>query len=140
MNINLYKEYHFSHGILTATDTEKEYSFSISKSDRFYHYMKKHIIKEKVDGLTHETIDNISIEDADKTFFNEKSFTLSTIMPVTDRNDNVSLYKLTMKNVNITPNNVSKKGYDNGTWKLEMYDLELPWQTTIDIDIVEKAD
>lgn len=140
MNINLYKEYHFSHGILTATDTEKKYSFSISKNDRFYHYMKKHIIKEKVDGLTHETIDNISIEDADKTFFNEKSFTLSTLMPVTDRNDNVSLYKLTMKNVNITPNNVSKKGYDNGAWKLEMYDLELPWKTTIDIDIVEKAD
>ncbi len=140
MNINLYKEYHFSHGILTATDTEKKYSFSISKNDRFYHYMKNHIIKEKVDGLTHETIDNISIEDADKTFFNEKSFTLSTLMPVTDRNDNVSLYKLTMKNVNITPNNVSKKGYDNGAWKLEMYDLELPWQTTIDIDIVEKAD
>ena len=140
MNINLYKEYHFSHGILTATDTEKKYSFSISKNDRFYHYMKKHIIKEKVDGLTHETIDNISIEDADKTFFNEKSFTLSTLMPVTDRNDNVSLYKLTMKNVNITPNNVSKKGYDNGAWKLEMYDLELPWQTTIDIDIVEKVD
>lgn len=140
MNINLYKEYHFSHGILTATDTEKKYSFSISKNDRFYHYMKNYIIKEKVDGLTHETIDNISIEDADKTFFNEKSFTLSTLMPVTDRNDNVSLYKLTMKNVNITPNNVSKKGYDNGAWKLEMYDLELPWQTTIDIDIVEKAD
>lgn len=140
MNINLYKEYHFSHGILTATDTEKKYSFSISKNDRFYHYTKKHIIKETVDGLTHETIDNISIEDADKTFFNEKSFTLSTLMPVTDRNDNVSLYKLTMKNVNITPNNVSKKGYDNGAWKLEMYDLELPWQTTIDIDIVEKAD
>lgn len=138
MNINLYKEYHFSHGILTATDTEKEYSFSISKNDRFYHYMKKHIIKEKVDELTHETIDNISIEDADKTFFNEKSFTLSTIMLVTDRNDNVSLYKLTVKNVNITPNNVSKNGYDNGAWKLEMYDLEIPWQTAI--DIVEKAD
>lgn len=140
MNINLYKEYHFSHGILTATNTGKEYLFFISNNDRFYHYMKKHIIKEKVDGLTYETIDNISIEDADKTFFDEKSFTLSTIMPVTDRNDNVSLYKLTMKNVNITPNNVSKKGYDNGAWKLEMYDLELPWQTTIDIDIVEKAD
>lgn len=140
MHINLYKEYHFSHGILTATDTEKEYSFSISKNDRFYHYMKKHIIKEKVDELTHETIDNISIDDADKTFFNEKSFTLSTIMLVTDRNDNVSLYKLTVKNVNITPNNVSKNGYDNGAWKLEMYDLEIPWQTAIDIDIVEKAD
>lgn len=43
MNMNLYKEYHFSHGILTATDTEKEYSFSISKNDRFYYYMN-HLI------------------------------------------------------------------------------------------------
>lgn len=140
MNIKAYKEYRFAPGTLTATNTGKEYTFYISKHDRFYDYMEKHIIKEKVESLTYETIDKISIEDADKTFFDEKSFTLSTIMTVTDRNDNVSLYKLTMKNVNITPNNVSKKGYDDGAWKLEMYDLELPWQTTIDIDIVEKAD
>lgn len=137
MNINAYKEYHFSHSILTATDTEKEYSFSISRNDRFYHYMKKHIIKEKVDGLTHETIDNISIKDADKTFFNEKSFTMNTFMAVTDKEDNISLYMLTMKNVKLTPNNVSKKKYDNNSWNLEMYDLEIPWQTNIDIAEVQ---
>lgn len=137
MNINAYKEYKFAHGKLVATDTEKEYSFSISRNDRFYHYMKKHIIKEKVDGLTHETIDDISIEDADKTFFNEKSFMLNTVMLVTDRNDNVNSYMLTMKNVKITPNNVSKKKYDNNSWNLEMYDLEIPWQTNIDIAEVQ---
>lgn len=45
MNINLYKEYHFSHNILTATNAQKEYSFSIIKNDQFYHY-KKRIIKK----------------------------------------------------------------------------------------------
>ena len=138
MNINLYKEYHFSHGILTATDTEKEYSFSISKNDRFYHYMKKHITKEKVESLTYENIDAISIEDTDKTFFNEKSFTLKAAMLVTDKNDYVQSYALTIKNVKLIANNVSTKSYENGAWELGLYSLELPWQT--DIDIVEITD
>lgn len=137
MNINAYKEYRFAFGKLVATDTGKEYSFSISRKDRFYHYMEEHIKKEKVDSLTHETIDNISIEDADKTFFDEKSFILNTIMLVTDRNDNVNSYMLTMKNIKITPKDISKKRYDNNSWKLEMYDLEIPWQTNIDIAEVQ---
>lgn len=99
--------------------------------------MEEHIKKEKVDSLTHETIDNISIEDADKTFFDEKSFTLNTIMLVTDRNDNVNSYMLTMKNIKITPKDISKKRYDNNSWNLEMYDLEIPWQTNIDIAEVQ---
>ena len=138
MNINLYKEYHFSHGILTATDTEKEYSFSISKNDRFYHYMKKHITKEKVEGLSYERIDDIYIEDKDKTFFDEKSFTLKAAMLVTDKNDYVQSYVLTIKNVKFIADNVSTKSYKNGAWKLDLYSLELPWQT--DIDIVEITD
>ena len=138
MNINLYKEYHFSHGILTATDTEKEYSFSISKNDRFYHYMKKHITKEKVESLAYENIDAISIKDTDKTFFNEKSFTLKATMLVTDKNDYVQSYVLTIKNVKLKRNNFSTKSYEGKTWKLGLYSLELPWQT--DIDIVEITD
>ncbi len=134
MNINLYKEYHFSHGILTATDTEKEYSFSISKNDRFYHYMKKHITKEKVEGLSYEKIDDIYIEDKDKTFFDEKSFTLKAAMLVTDKNDYVQSYVLTIKNVKLIADNVSTKSYENGAWKLGLYSLELPWQTNIDIE------
>lgn len=133
MNMNLYKEYHFSHGILTATDTEKEYSFSISKNDRFYYYMKKHITKEKVEGLSYEKIDDIYIEDKDKTFFDEKSFTLKAAMFVTDKNDYVQSYVLTIKNVKFIADNVSTKSYENGAWKLGLYSLELPWQTNIDI-------
>ena len=138
MNIKAYKEYRFALGKLVATDTGKEYTFSISKHDRFYDYMEKHIIKEKVEGLSYEKIDDISIEDRDKTFFNEKSFTLSTIMLVTDKNDYVHSYALTIKNVKLKANNFSTKSYDNETWKLGLYSLELPWQT--DIDIVEIHD
>ena len=100
--------------------------------------MKKHIIKEKVESLTYENIEDISIEDTDKTFFNEKSFTLSTIMLVTDQNDYVYSYALTIKNVKLKENNFSTKAYSNGSWKLGLYSLEIPYQT--DIDIVEITD
>lgn len=138
MNIKAYKEYRFAPGTLTATNTGKEYTFYISKHDRFYDYMKKHIIKEKVESLTYENIEDISIEDTDKTFFNEKSFTLSTIMLVTDQNDYVYSYALTIKNVKLKENNFSTKAYSNGSWKLGLYSLEIPYQT--DIDIVEITD
>ena len=49
MHINAYKEYRFAFGKLVATDTGKEYSFSISRKDRFYHYMEEHIKKGVVD-------------------------------------------------------------------------------------------
>jgi len=133
MNIKVYKEYRFALGKLVATDTGKEYTFSISRNDRFYHAMEKHITKEKVEGLSYANIDDIYIEDKDKTFFDEKTFTLKAAMLVTDKNDYVQSYALTIKNVKLIANNVSTKSYDNGAWKLEMYDLELPWQTTIDI-------
>ena len=46
MNINAYKEYRFSHGILTAPKTGNTYQFRISQNDRFYNYMKEHIANE----------------------------------------------------------------------------------------------
>ena len=73
MNIKVYKEYRFAFGKLVATDTGKEYTFSISRNDRFYHAMEKHIIKEKIEGLSYANIDDIYIEDKDKTFFDEKT-------------------------------------------------------------------
>ena len=131
MNIKAYKEYRFAFGKLVATDTGKEYTFSISRNDRFYHAMEKHITKEKVEGLSYANIDDIYIEDNDKTF-------LKAAMLVTDKNDYVQSYALTIKNVKLIANNVSTKSYENGAWKLGLYSLELPWQT--DIDIVEITD
>lgn len=63
MNIKVYKEYRFAFGKLVATDTGKEYTFSISRNDRFYHNMEKHITKEKVESLSYANIDDIYIED-----------------------------------------------------------------------------
>ena len=56
MNINAYKEYRFSQGILTAPKTGNTYQFFISRNDRFYNYMKEHIVNEKVDGLTNGSL------------------------------------------------------------------------------------
>ena len=61
-----------------------------------------------------------------------------TAMLVTDKNDYVQSYALTIKNVKLIANNVSTKSYENGAWELGLYSLELPWQT--DIDIVEITD
>ncbi len=138
MNIKVYKEYRFAFGKLVATDTGKEYTFSISRNDQFYHNMEKYITKEKVESLSYPNIDDIYIEDKDKTFFDEKTFTLEAAMLVTDKNDYVQSYALTIKNVKLIANNVSIKSYENGAWKLGLYSLELPWQT--DIDIVEITD
>lgn len=65
MNIKVYKEYRFAFGKLVVTDTGKEYTFSISRNDRFYHNMEKHITKEKVESLSYANIDDIYIEDKD---------------------------------------------------------------------------
>lgn len=54
-------------------------------------------------------------------------------MFVTDKNDYVQSYVLTIKNVKFIADNVSTKSYENGAWKLGLYSLELPWQTNIDI-------
>ena len=59
-------------------------------------------------------------------------------MLVTDKNDYVQSYALTIKNVKLIANNVSTKSYEKETWKLGLYSLELPWQA--DIDIVEIHD
>lgn len=138
MNIKAYKEYRLALGKLVATDTGKEYTFSISRNDQFYHEMEIHITKEKVEGLSYANIDDIYIEDKDKTFFDEKTFTLKATMLVTDKNDYVQSYALTIKNVKLIANNVSTKSYEKETWKLGLYSLELPWQA--DIDIVEIHD
>ncbi len=48
MNIKVYKEYRFALGKLVATDTGKEYTFSISRNDRFYHAMENILQKKRL--------------------------------------------------------------------------------------------
>lgn len=134
MNIAACKRYRFAFGKFVSTTTDKEYTFSIHEDDRFYVYMKKHIIKGKVEGLTHETIDSIFIEDTDHTFFNEKSFTLIAYMLVTDANDIVNSYIMTIPKVRLIANSSSTKSFENNRWTLELYSLGIPYQTNINIE------
>ena len=110
MNINLYKEY----------------TFFLEKSDGFHEAMRKYIIKEKFEKLSRETIDRISINDEDKSFFEEKSFTLSMFMLVTDVGNRVDTYTISIKNVKVSSKNLSKTKYDKNCWQLDMYELVIP--------------
>lgn len=131
MNLNAYREYRFSHGILTATKTGNAYHFQISQNDRFYDYMKEHIIAGKVKGLTDIKIDELNVTDPAKTFFTEQAFNLNAIILATNADNITTAYTVTIKSVKIIPNSVSKKEYDQNCWKLNLYELEIPWHTEI---------
>ena len=63
MNLNVYKEYRFSHGTLISTHIGDIYQFSISQNDRFYKYINQHIINEKVSASTNIKIDELTLYD-----------------------------------------------------------------------------
>ncbi len=138
MNINACKEYRFVRGKLVALETGKEYPFYISENDQFYRRMKKYIVQERIEGLTCENINEITVEDSEKTLFEEKRFILKANMFTTDKNNCVDLYRIEIKNVKLIVNDFSKKSYNGGGWKLELCSLEFPYQTKIDMEIVEK--
>ena len=71
MNLTLYNEFRFINGKFVSDNSRKIYNITISKGDRFYNYMKKHFINERVEGMTQEIIDEIIIQDPDKSFFHE---------------------------------------------------------------------
>ena len=134
MNLNVYKEYRFSHGTLISTHTSDIYQFSISQNDRFYKYMKQHIINEKVSASTNIKIGELTILDLDNTFFSHPIFDLETILLVTDKSNFVSAYALSIPNVRIVPDSTSKREYIHGYWQLTLYDLEIPYPTEFDIE------
>lgn len=131
MNLNVYKEYRFPQGILTSPKTGNTYQFRISRNDRFYNYVKEHIANEKVFGLTNIKIDELYVTDSANTFFSEQTFNLDTKMLVTDKNNMGTAYYVTIKNVKVISNSVSKKEYNETYWKLSLYELEISRQTEI---------
>ena len=132
MNLTLYKDFRFVRGMFISEVSEKSYKISIPKGDRFYSYMKKHFINEKVEGLTKEMIDEIIIEDPDKTFFDEATFTLNTDM-LAALGNTVYAFGITIKRLKLNEINVSRKAYQDGKWILTLFELEIPYQTDIDI-------
>lgn len=132
LNLNLYKEYRLSLGKFISDSSKKEYKFDIEDNDRFYIYMKQHINNGQINGKTQIIVDELFIEDADKTFFDEESFTLEAKLFVTTKQDIVYVYDLIMRNVKIVHITQSKSKYD-GNWVLKMYAMEIPANTEITV-------
>ena len=134
MNLNSCIGYNFALGKLISTKSGKEYEFYIEDDDRFYIYMKPLIIKEKVDGLTEILIDKLFITDPDKTFFDEKTFTLDTIMLATNKHNIACAYSVVIKGVRII--NLSTWQYEDDEWVIESCKLEIPYKTHIAVSEV----
>ena len=134
MNLNFYKEYRFAISKFISTKSGKEYDFDMEDNDRFYTYMKPHIIKEKVEGLTEVLIDELFVTDPDNTFFNEKTFTLDTKMLVTDKKNFVYAYSVIIKDIRIIDS--ANRRYKDGEWTVKHCQLQIPYKTAIDVSEV----
>lgn len=132
MNMNAYSDYRFFRSKFLSESSEKVYNVTIAKDDRFFTYMKKYFIKGKVQGQTHEPIDEIVIEDPDKTFFSETSFTLDSDM-LASKGDVVCSFTITIKRIRLRKASTSKMSYKDGKWILNLYELEIPYKAVIDI-------
>lgn len=133
MNFNLYKEFYFAEGKLTSCQSGKIYNFRLDKDDRFYSYIKPHFIAGKVSGQTKLMIDTMEIINGDGAFLNEGSFTLEAFIVAKDRNDVCTVFDLCIKNIKINNINVSRISYKNDCLILTLYEMEIPYQTTISI-------
>ena len=99
--MNSCKEYWFSHGKFISPKTGKEYRFRIGKGDRFYKYIRQHIMNGEVNGIADIKIDELFITDPNGIFLQEQSINIDTLMIVEYRNNKCYTYKLVMNNVSI---------------------------------------
>ena len=127
------KEYKVTQGKLVSNQSGKEYFFRLDRNDRFYSYIKPYIVAGGVSSLTRLMIDKIIITDIDKTFFTEQSFFLTTLVLAKDANDVYWAYELSINNIKINNTNVSKQSYQNDCFELNLYEMEIPYQTPISI-------
>lgn len=137
MNFNLYNEYRFTQGKLISTQSGKKYEFNLDRQDRFYTYLKPHITNGKVTGLTKLMIDTLAVKDTDKSFWDENTFSLNTIILARDNSGVYYSYEISIKNIKINRVDVSKLSYENERWICTLCEMEIPYQTNI--DIVERA-
>ena len=133
MNLNAYKEYRFTQGTLTSKENGKVYCFRLDKNDRFYTYMKPHISAGGVQGQTKVMIDKLTVEKTDRTFLDEKSFTLNALILAKDNNDMVWSFEVTINNVKMNHIDVSKVSYENGDLVCILYQMEVPYHTKINV-------
>lgn len=133
MDLTLYNEYRFTEGKLISNQSGKTYVFYLENNDRFYTYLKPHINAGKVSGLTRLMIDTLTIEDSNKSFFDEESFLLNAIILAKDKQDVFHAFNVTIKNIKINRVDVSKLAYKNENWVLDLFEMEIPYLTKIDV-------
>ncbi|MBQ7330215.1 MAG: hypothetical protein IJW94_00230 [Oscillospiraceae bacterium] len=138
MNLSLCDEYRFVQGKLIATQSGKAYKFHMDKYDRFYTYIKPYIKAGKVSGLTKLMIDTLTIENADKLFLDEKSFSLNAVILAKDNQNTYWSFDVTINNIKINCIDVSKLSYESENLVCSLCEMEIPYQT--EIHIVERVD
>ena len=138
MNMNQYQDVWFFQGCLKSHNSNKTYNITISKHDRFFRYMKPHFINEKVSGQEKVMIDSIIIEDPDKSFFDESTFCLNTIMLAKNKNNIVYGFEVAIEGLRLNKTSGSQVSYTDGKWNLSLVELVIPYCGRI--EIVERED
>ena len=133
MNFNFCKEYRFSEAKLTSSKSGNVYNFRLDKNDRFYSYIKPHIIAGKVEGQTKLMVDTIEIDDGDTTFLNDSPFLLEAIILAKDGSGLYTAFEMSIKNIRINQIDVSRMTYQDGCLILSLYEMVIPYQTEISI-------
>jgi hypothetical protein len=133
MNFNLCKEYRFAKAKLTSSKSGKVYEFRLDKYDRFYTYIKPHIVAGKVEGQTKLMVDTIEIPNADSAFLNDGPFLLEAIILANDGSGLYMAFELSIKNIRINQVDVSRMTCQDGCLILSLYEMVIPYQTEISI-------
>ena len=136
--MNLSKEYKLIQCKLLSAGTKKMYKVSIQDDDRFYHYIRPFIIKEKVEGETTFLIDELIVKDCDKTFFEEKQFLFEAILLIEEEKENFVAYSFVFdKAISLDVIGTSKREYKNDIWKLTLHGLKVPYNTNVIITEIQ---
>ena len=133
MNFNLCKEYRFAKAKLTSSKSGKVYNFRLDKYDRFYSYIKPHIVAGKVEGQTPLMVNTIEIPNADSAFLNDGPFLLEAIILASDANGVYMAFDLSIKNIRINQVDVSRMTYQDDCLILSLYEMVILYQTEISI-------
>lgn len=131
LDLNCCKEYRFSHGKLISAKTGNEYKFRIGKGDRFYNYIRQHIMNGKVNGITDIKIDELFITDLDAEFLKEQAINIDTLMLVTYRDNKTFTYKVKMDNVSIVDITSYELRNSNDERMISLCTLKIPHNTEI---------
>ena len=133
MNFNFCKEYRFAEAKLTSSKSGNVYNFRLDKNDRFYSYIKPHIIAGQVEVQTKLMVDTIEIDDGDTTFLNDSPFLLEAIILAKDGSGLYTAFEMSIKNIRINQIDVSRMTYQDGCLILSLYEMVIPYQTEISI-------